>query len=249
MAATVRVVSDVHFEFHRDGTFVELFKSLPKVDYLVLAGDMCTVKTLSSFRVFLNEITPLYRKVIYVLGNHEYYTCEIETPKVVDYYRAQLKDIPNLVLLENQVFEDEHVRIFGTTLWSQVQGPMIIYMADFDFIKLTDYLEMHKKAVEALTALAPKSMDLIVTHHLPSFSLVSPEFAHCGEMGNSGFASHCDALFNRTKTHWVYGHTHTRSQVTKDGVCFTCSPVGYPRENPPWQDTVITIEKQVANTQ
>jgi hypothetical protein len=30
---------------------------------------------------------------------------------------------------------------------------------------------------------------------------------------------------------WIYGHTHTQSNVTIHGIPFLCNPIGYPNEN------------------
>ena len=30
---------------------------------------------------------------------------------------------------------------------------------------------------------------------------------------------------------WIYGHTHTPSDVIKNGIPFLCNPIGYPDEN------------------
>jgi hypothetical protein len=30
---------------------------------------------------------------------------------------------------------------------------------------------------------------------------------------------------------WVYGHTHTPSNIIINGIPFLCNPIGYPNEN------------------
>ena len=40
-----------------------------------------------------------------------------------------------------------------------------------------------------------------------------------------------DDLFVPTIKTWIYGHTHTGSEVEYRGIKFLCNPIGYPGEN------------------
>jgi hypothetical protein len=70
---------------------------------------------------------------------------------------------------------------------------------------------------------------VVVTHHLPSFRLIAPEFAD-GPY-NSGFASKCDALIAPPVRAWIAGHTHRAMRIPFDGGILACvNPRGYPDE-------------------
>lgn len=48
------------------------------------------------------------------------------------------------------------------------------------------------------------------------------------------FYCNMDDLINKQKEKiecWIYGHTHTSSNVIIDGISFLCNPIGYPNEN------------------
>lgn len=251
MPRRVRIISDVHLEFHKDpGHWTEEFCALPAADYLILAGDMCTYKTISVFRDFLKRVSPLYKKIFYVLGNHEYYGIEEwvsaslrKTPRLnlTLMYRIELASISNLVLLDNERYDDGLISVYGTTLWSDIAGMAWLMMRDSDYISRTDYLDKHLAALKGLTKLEPGAVDIVVTHHMPSFEFVDPKYASLGEEKNSGFASSCERFFDRPRKAWVFGHTHTPMRRAVDGVEFICNPVGYPGENATKEDVVYEV--------
>ena len=51
---------------------------------------------------------------------------------------------------------------------------------------------------------------------------------------NQWFACNMDTFIQDNKTKikcWIYGHTHTASCSSIDGIPFLCNPIGYPYEN------------------
>jgi predicted phosphodiesterase len=51
---------------------------------------------------------------------------------------------------------------------------------------------------------------------------------------NQWFASNQDLLFTQYNSKikaWFYGHTHTPSVKSLQGIPFYCNPIGYPGEN------------------
>lgn len=250
-----RIISDIHLEHHKDiSPFLRSFCARPKADYLILAGDVCAPNELRKLSLFLAYVSPLYERIIYVLGNHEYYkyfdhTCETYyldrrlSEKIPNMYRSVCAPFHNVTLLENESYVDEHVSIYGTTLWTNIHGRAVLFMNDLNYLGLEEYLGMHEKAKKALESLPDRGHDIIVTHHMPSYDFVAPQYKNTGTM-NSGFASHCDYLFPKAKKYWIFGHTHTPVCQDKDGIRFICNPVGYPGEEGrgPIEDIVISLD-------
>lgn len=255
-----RVISDIHFELFRNlgeiESFIQHFVSLPKTDYLILAGDIGKVtenQTLcTGFPLFLDSIQSQYKKIFYVLGNHEYYSYDARDllkpmtppPKrdVLSLYRSLLGNYSNVVLLENELYEDDDgFTLYGTTLWSKIHPDGFERMNDSHFLTLEDYLAKHEEAVNKLTQLEDKSVDIIVTHHMPSHRFTHPKYRRLGKELNSAFSSDCEPLFSKAKTHWIFGHTHVPINRNEDQVQFICNPVGYRGENPNWVDVVFQI--------
>ena len=66
---------------------------------------------------------------------------------------------------------------------------------------------------------------VVVTHHLPSWHSVSPEFA--AAPSNPAFASDLDTLLPAADL-WVHGHTHSSHDYLAGGCRVVCNPRGYP---------------------
>ena len=98
-------------------------------------------------------------------------------------------------------------------------------------LRVTDTNSWHARDKEWLRlALANvEGPAVVVTHHLPSFRLIAPEFA--GHPLNNGFASDCDALLQPPVSAWIAGHTHRTMRVRfENGVEACMNPRGYPDE-------------------
>jgi hypothetical protein len=108
-----------------------------------------------------------------------------------------------------------------------------------------DISKLHLAQKVALT-LAIKSQDttrkiLVVTHHMPSYSLISEKFK--GSALNCCFASNCDNLMTLPQVKgWIYGHTHDVSVKLHRGCICAVNTFGYPHENKPRVDSAAMIE-------
>jgi predicted MPP superfamily phosphohydrolase len=71
-----RIVSDLHFDLHRDDghSLVDSILSWSPEECLIIAGDLCELRNFfpSISRAFRRLVQP-YEHVIYIMGNHEYY--------------------------------------------------------------------------------------------------------------------------------------------------------------------------------
>lgn len=234
----IRIISDIHLEFHKGiKPFISWMNGLPKTaDTLVLAGDVCTFRTQRLLCELLDGIAMDYQDIIYVLGNHEYYYSEYSHPSfVIDSYRSLLAKYPNVTLLENETMVTRSgIKIWGSTLWSNIDPVAFRRMSDSAYLPHELYLKKHTTAIKELESLADKSVDLIVTHHMPSYRLIHKRYLRYGTSMQSAFASEADAYLQKTKSAWVYGHTHAASTNELEGVTCICNPCGYPGENDPW---------------
>lgn len=225
----LQVMSDLHFEHHRDSG-VSFLESLDPegVDALVLAGDICAS---AAIPWVLEAFCSKYPTVFYVPGNHEYY---YTTRKDV---RQSLKEAsekcPNLHWLDNGHVEWEGLRIVGGTMWFP-RTPGADHhkggMYDFHLIKgleswvykeNQDFCEMLE---EDLT-----TDSVVITHHLPSYRSVPPRFV--GHPLNPFFV--CDVeevILRKSPKLWIHGHTHSTADYQLGDTRVVCNPFGYPRE-------------------
>jgi predicted phosphodiesterase len=79
MPLRLRIISDLHLEFHQDGGQSLLASmNFESLDALVVAGDLCGAKAVaSSFDLICNAFQG---PIIYVPGNHEYYGSSTTVP-------------------------------------------------------------------------------------------------------------------------------------------------------------------------
>ena len=61
-------------------------------------------------------------------------------------------------------------------------------------------------------------------------------------MVNRYFSAGCDELIAKSEAAmWVFGHTHDFIDEELHGVKCVCNPLGYPRENPLYEDLIIDV--------
>lgn len=145
----IQIVSDLHLEF-RGMNFKNLLK--PSAPILFLLGDICVLGTNDDWEVykeFIKFITPHYKYVFHVPGNHEYYTSNKNITKedTVSGINCKLKkfakNISNLFVLNNNTvrltFGKKTYVFIGTTLWTGVQPKNYKYVEN----RMNDYAHLH----------------------------------------------------------------------------------------------------------
>lgn len=71
---------------------------------------------------------------------------------------------------------------------------------------------------------------VLVTHHLPSYRSVAPNFG--GHPLNPCYASNLDGLIERYKPAlWIHGHTHMSCDYQLGATRVVCNPRGYVNHN------------------
>ena len=239
----VNIGSDLHLRHHKTPL------TLPGGDVLILAGDVFDAANCRCFdepvvQSFLEEFKK-YERVIFVLGNHEYYGGQIgEVESVLE------KSLPsNVEVLQNSWTKVGNVDIFGSTLWTDMENmnPLALTAAkrgmnDFRTIQDSEgwtlspeaSVRLHREAVSLLQHdLAGKKDVWIVSHHAPSFQSVHPR--HQGPRDNLLNPSYASELSDFILDHpqirmWVHGHLHDHFCYSIGDCLVYCNPRGYPSE-------------------
>jgi len=211
--------------------FLDNFK---KADYLFLAGDIgypiYPKYNSGLFYQFISWCCNNYKKVFYVLGNHEAYNSNISD--IIISIKNIEKEKDNFIFLEKGVISElEGYKVIGCTLWSDINFQSFLFMNDCNYIKvdnekitLNNILNYHKEDKKWLEDNIDYNT-IVMTHHLPSYNLINEKWKN--SIYNSGFASNCDELIYKSKL-WIYGHTHIASDIIYDNItrCI-CNPYGY----------------------
>lgn len=265
----IRVLSDLHIEFH---PFV--IPSLPddSSSILVLAGDIGVIHRKDELLAFLHRASEQFQAVVYVLGNHEYYA------GLWPQAREALKNssLPdNVHLLERSKVELGGVWFVGTTLWSDFESgnPIAMQSAqvmnDFHYIRVQeqgddasrtlrpeDVLADHRQALQWLDQTLSQLQTggqpvVVVTHHGISARSIHNQFKSSAV--NGAFISSCDWLFAKhVPALAIHGHVHNSfdyylpGATGEQGTRVLVNPRGYTRrddtqENPLF-DPLLTID-------
>lgn len=236
---SIQVVSDIHLEFFK--TLPPIFdKSFVKAKYLFCAGDIGIPLSDSSgvWKRFIEWASTSYKKVFYVLGNHESYGHDYHsTISYIDEYFSNYAK--NCVLLQKDMKSEiecdngKRYDVYGCTLWSDMSELASDYLNDTKFImrneKHITHLDIqgwHTEDRDWLSKISLSQNCIVMTHHMPSYKLIHEDFRSPRHMKYaSGFASHCEELINSKI--WIFGHTHRHmDQVVNDTRCYA-NPLGY----------------------
>jgi hypothetical protein len=240
-----------------------------------MAGDIFTAFPLRGFRQdadsrksraryqkFAETQLNKYRRVLYVMGNHEAYREDIdETPELIRDFLKRYA--PNTRLLNNEteiiLLGDEQLAVVGTTLWAPcgVGGPdewrITNGMRDFSVIRTTappppgmtmfgssrafqpvDALALHEKALAFLASEVPKHQRVIVlSHHAPSLHS-SAGHLHGAPYLDAAYCSNLvDFILARAQIElWVHGHTHRDVSYDIGGTRVIANHRGYFPDEP-----------------
>lgn len=240
----VQYLSDIHTEFMSvekvQSDLLDKIECISPDGILILAGDIGNPH-LASYTHFLKGVAAKFKKVFLIAGNHEHYGTTIDATnrhiqKIVDYVNKNSVDC-TITFLNNSYEDYAGYRWIGTTLWSRIHA-MKSVRAVRDFRKIVGHSveavnELHTEAVEFISAATVIDKQcIIITHHLPSFTLVDEKYKW---MDNSSYASQQDNLIHSRKNMcvWFYGHTHTPNTGTRIHNTMTyTNPYGYEGENP-----------------
>lgn len=255
----ITLVSDLHLD-------IGGFQEMPGGDVLILAGDICEAKELNKefhstkaldrtpgafpCHDFFEFEVPKYKKVFYVMGNHEHYRGRFDKTK------ALLESMmpPNVTILENDTVEYEGVVFMGATLWTNLNNgdSLTMYhlkhmMNDYKVIQnhyndtglyhklVPEYtFRTHVKTMQYLRLMLSMHRDkpvVVITHHAPSFASV-PEYHKHDHLMNGGYASDLseDILNNENIRVWVHGHMHDPVDYKIGETRVLSNPRGYPSE-------------------
>ena len=226
--------SDIHLEHN------SCFEPIPnKEAVLIIAGDLSNG---TEGIGFLEKASKNFKKVLYVLGNHEYYNNSLES--LPDRIKKEIyqKDLKNVWLLDNDILVVDDTVFIGTTLWSEVLNQDITKVKDYNSIQTQGKLitsesitEVFYKNVGWLFSVLSfwEKTDkkiVVVTHNLPSFKCIHHKFLH--KPLNEFFASHLDKLLEAFRIDcWVFGHTHKSFRRVVYDTELICNPFGYDGEN------------------
>lgn len=237
----IRYLSDLHIDINKryiEGGIYNYFLTKfyqKKADCLVIAGDLAELKSVLLIETFLDAASETHDNILWVFGNHEYYTAEVypdgeELQKVIDIWEEAY---PKLTILHNKFIQLDGISIYGCTLWSyisQYKTQVRHALNDFNYIKdlsIDSYNDLHQ---QQLTLLKEVKCDIVITHHAPHPESISPKYY--GSIYNQCYYSGAllELECNATKI-WIHGHMHANVDYIVNNTNVLANPHGYGMEN------------------
>jgi predicted phosphohydrolase len=235
----IRYFSDLHLEFIKPNKIEEFIRKIPYgVDEIcILAGDIGNPYQ-KNYDIFMNFISKNFEKTFYIAGNHEYYNKTKTIQETNQFMEAYFQEFNNISFLNNTYELYDNYCFIGSTLWSKITNPNY-NINDIHRIPNFNYIEcnrLNRLSIDFLQDALEKNKNcIVITHHVPSNLLIDVKYKTQRMIHyNQWFYCNMDDLIkinvNKIK-YWIYGHTHTSSNVTMNEITFLCNPIGYPNEN------------------
>ena len=234
----IQYASDLHLEFADNWRYLKTHPIEPVGDVLVLAGDIGYLSDDNYVsHPFWDYVADNFKEVLVIPGNHEFYKYyDIST--LPDGKILSVR--PNVNVYYNGVVNLEDVEFILSTLWARVPlqdafateyGVTDLHRILFNGETLTfdQFNKEHERcmafmrdAVNQSTA----SKRIMVTHHLPSFQLSSPDFK--GSRINGAFVADEDDFIEGCRAqYWIYGHSHRNIDKQIGRTQFVSNQLGY----------------------
>ena len=235
----VRYFSDLHLEFIKPNKIEQFIRKIPSgIDEIcILAGDIGNPYQ-ENYDIFMKFISKNFKKTFCITGNHEYYNKTKTIQETNEFIKCYFQQFNNISFLNNTYELYENHCFIGTTLWSKITNPNyeindIYSIPNFDYI---EYNRLNKLSIAFLqNTLQNNENCIIITHHVPLYSLIDVKYKTLQMIPyNQWFYCNMKDLIetNINKiNYWIYGHTHTPSNVIINEISFLCNPIGYPNEN------------------
>jgi predicted phosphodiesterase len=211
-------------------------------DLMILAGDIIN---LTDYRP-LERILERWRKpVLYITGNHEYYTRRPRNEEEEGFERWLEATYPQVTLLLDEGITIDGVNFFGGTMWADfnrkdqrsmeaAQAAMndfrLIYNPDGSVFRPADAITLHEHFVARLLAWFAQDLRgprVVISHNAPA---TNPRTKYRNSALWPAFNSldmvkivekHQPAL-------WVYGHTHECDDQLIGATRIISNQLGYP---------------------
>lgn len=259
----IQIASDIHLEFLSILDYSKLVTNKNNADILALLGDISVCgnkKDLEKYDNFLEYLSPKYKHIFVVSGNHEYYSQEKLTMTDINrLIRSMIKKYNNVTFLNGNCFivnEKNHKYIFcGGTLWTNIPNDMksFIKQSMNDYFNIyvkrsneirkiepDDVIKLHKQYLKKINLTIKeyknkKNVSLIMlTHHKPYVNEDKPlnglDFAYQTNLNN---------IIKEPIKLWCYGHTHIKDKTVISGTKIYSNPKGYPYQKTSYENDFI----------
>jgi predicted phosphodiesterase len=225
----IHVLSDLHFEFHKDSGITYRKSLVTDADVLVLAGDIATWDIIPKALAYFSK---KYKHVVYVPGNHEYY---LSSPEEVSAILSEVVNgYDNVHWLNDSAVTIEGQRFIGCTLWFRDDPNNIHHqhrLSDFNVIrKFVPWVYTTNVCSVIYLEENVTKDDIVVTHHMPT-DRSTPNFFANGPLNRFFVCDMEELIYEARPKMWIHGHTHNSFDYKMLHTRVICNPFGYVARN------------------
>lgn len=220
-----QVISDLHIEYKNDHTPRARDYITPVADVLVMAGDIGSLYKMTQLTEFIQDVCSMFKVVLYVPGNHEWY--EIPDILPVSYQDLERRleklqeKIDNLFVLNKNSVLIGDTCFAGCTLWSEPLCQVPRFIVKIQDMNRAKYHQKHTEDLGYIKSMikycnTKKYKLVVITHYPPSYRCL--DGTKRKKKFQSLYASNLDhiAIKENVDT-WVCGHTHTNFDFLTEG--------------------------------
>lgn len=234
----IQYVSDLHLERYDNAVYISRNPLDVVGDILVIAGDTFPLREFEGYKkhIFFDWCAANFRETLLIPGNHEYYGSNVDA--FPGAWRREIR--PNVAMYQNKRVRIDNFDFILSTLWTHVPGrdwlAVKMGMQDFRTIRTNagsftayDYNIIHRcdlYFIQDAVSESDAEHKVVVTHHVPSFRCVSPEFKD--SRLHAVFAVDLTDLIERSGVDaWIYGHSHRSIEMTIGKTRMLSNQLGY----------------------
>jgi predicted phosphohydrolase len=236
----LQIASDLHIDYKNNDIPDPLDYITPTCDILVLAGDIGSLYKIEQLRGFLRRVCDYFKLVLYLPGNHEWYTqpnYDVLEWHVLEERLCNLEDdIKNLCVLNRKSIKIGGICITGATLWSKPTDRIPPFIVKIHGMNTGIYAKKHREDLQYIKQMirycqTDKCKLVVVTHHPPTDKVMRDnrkqyKFSHL-------YYTNLEYLLDDSKIDtWIYGHVHRNCDFyTEKGCRVVGNQLGKPKEN------------------
>ena len=239
MSNDLQIASDLHIEILSTETPNPLDYIKPSSKTLVLAGDIGSLYRYDQLKYFIEQIAIHFEFVLYVPGNHEYYSLK-------DYKHMSLKilnnrldilesSISNLIVLNRSCIMLKDVCIIGCTLWSNPSIEIPKFIVQIPELTTNSYIDMYSNDLEYIETISQYCKEqsvkcIVVTHYGPTYDILKGSKRRKKFL--SLYANNLDHLLsNDIIDTWICGHSHHNFDfISPNGTRVISNQKGKPKD-------------------
>ena len=232
----IQIVSDLHLNTNNITNFDDYIIK-KEADILILNGDIGSLYIPSQLENFITKMCKIFKTVIYIFGNHEFYYNKQFILQEMDKLKNNIynikKNLNNLHILDRNSIEIDDICIIGCTLWTDIKPDQHIPKFKFKIPNITnhEYRKLHKKDLRYIKKMIKycnkNNLKIVIASHYPPINNLT-DISDSVNKWYYMYKNNLDYLISNNNINtWIYGHTHhNKDFITPQGTRIVSNQLG-----------------------